>query len=129
MEREIIVNTNSLLTALAGIGQYTYPGQPRAKICGHRQQIYLLLRLFLQRPLLPRRRKDGLRKSVKQFGLNLYKNVKTAVKQIPVVGSMAREVRTGVSKTLQKSSSAVLIFTLNLTSSRSKKFRRRKPLP
>ncbi len=102
MEREIIVNTNSLLTALAGIGQYTYQVSRALKSVDTVNKYTYYYGFFSNDLFCRDEEKDSLRKSVKQFGLNLYKNVKTAVKQIPVVGSMAREVRTGVSKTLQK---------------------------
>lgn len=91
---KIVVNTNSLLTPLTGIGQYTY------QICKALRELnpedrYTYYYGFFSPELF---RSDGAQSdaSPEQKKINFYKQMKQWVKKIPVVGKFGRDLRTSV---------------------------------
>ncbi len=89
---KIVVNTNSLLTPLTGIGQYTY------QLCKALREIdasdrYTYYYGFFSPELF---RSDGNKAdaSPEQRKINFYKQMKNWLKKIPVIGKFGRDLRT-----------------------------------
>lgn len=96
---KVLVNTNSLLTPLTGIGQYTY------QICKALREIdlenqYTYYYGFFS-PELFKAEASGGEASAEQKKINFYKQLKTQLKKIPLVGPAGRELRTALSRGMQ----------------------------
>lgn len=98
---QIVVNTNSLLTPLTGIGQYTYQVSKALRELD-RENDYTYYYGFFSPELF---RNTGESASgpagPEQQKIRFYQQVKQSLKKIPLIGPVGRELRTTFSRTLQ----------------------------
>jgi len=99
---KIVINTNSLLSPLTGIGQYTYQLSKKLKEIDTDNGYAYYYGFFSDELLSKVDHESTPQQSLEQYKIRTFQNVKNMVKQIPVVGKVGRELRMAFSKTLQR---------------------------